>query len=187
LGLGRIGRAVARRAQGFAMPVIYHNRQRPGQDAPAQAPTDQAPSVAEPVWVEFGELLRRCDFLVLTVPYSGAAHHLIGAAELAQMKPGAVLVNIARGGVVDDHALAAALQAGRPGAAALDVMENEPHLYPGLLGLPNVVLTPHIGSATSSSRRGMVSLAIDNLRRGLRGQRPAALLNAPVWAQRRLP
>jgi gluconate 2-dehydrogenase len=101
------------------------------------------------------------------------------------MKPGAVLVNIARGGVVDDQALAVALQAGRPGAAGLDVMENEPHLDPGLLGLENVVLTPHIGSATPSSRRAMVSLAIDNLRQGLRGQRPAALLNAEVWEHRR--
>jgi phosphoglycerate dehydrogenase-like enzyme len=135
--------------------------------------------------VSFADLLARADFLVLTVPYSAATHHLLGAAELAQMKPSAVLVNIARGGVVDDHALVAALRVGRPAAAALDVMENEPQLDPGLLALPNVVLTPHIGSATASSRRGMVSLAIENLRHALQGQRPAALLNAPVWEQRR--
>lgn len=174
LGMGRIGQAVARRGAGFAMRVCYHNR-RPLADGALPAAR----------WVTLGELLQTADFLVLTLPYSAATHHLIGAAELAQMKPGAVLVNIARGGVVDDAALVAALAAGRPGAAALDVMENEPHLHPGLLPLANVVLTPHIGSATSSSRRGMVRLAIENLRDGLRGARPAHLLNGEVWAQRR--
>jgi lactate dehydrogenase-like 2-hydroxyacid dehydrogenase len=174
-GMGRIGAAIARRAQGFAMPVLFHNRSREFASAP----------VPDATWVEFGELLRRADFLVLTVPYSPATHHLVGAAELAQMKPGAVLVNIARGGVVDDAALVEALRRGRPGAAALDVMENEPRLHAGLAPLPNVVLTPHIGSATRSSRRAMVALAIDNLRRALQGQRPAALLNADVWERRR--
>jgi lactate dehydrogenase-like 2-hydroxyacid dehydrogenase len=174
-GMGRIGSAIARRAQGFAMPVLYHSRSRP------------AAAAAGPTWVAFEELLARADFLVLTVPYSAATHHLVGAAQLAHMKPGAVLVNIARGGVVDDAALVQALRAGRPAAAALDVMENEPHLHPDLHGLPNVVLTPHIGSATRSSRRGMVRLAIDNLRQALQGERPAALLNPDAWPRRRLP
>lgn len=189
LGLGRIGQAVARRAQGFCMSVLYHNRKPLPRGSGLAGPVDagSAPGVpgGAPGWVEFSELLRRSDFLVLTLPYSPATHHRIGAAELAQMKPGAVLVNIARGGVVDDEALVSALQSGRPGAAGLDVMENEPQLHAGLLALENVVLTPHIGSATLSSRRAMVALAIDNLRQALRGQRPAALLNAEVWETRR--
>jgi lactate dehydrogenase-like 2-hydroxyacid dehydrogenase len=176
LGMGRIGQAIARRAQGFAMRLIYHNR------TPLAADAAQAGGA---LWVDKAELLRSADFLVLLVPYSPATHHAIGAAELAQMKPSAVLVNIARGGVVDDAALVAALRSGRPGAAALDVMENEPHFHPGLLELENVVLTPHIGSATHTARRGMVSLAMRNLEAVLRGQRPQALLNPEVWDRRR--
>ena len=102
--------------------------------------------------------------MVLVVPYSPATHHLIGARELALMKPGATLVNIARGGVVDDAALVRALRAGRPAFAGLDVFENEPALHPELLTLTNVALTPHIGSATRSSRVGMAMLAAENLR-----------------------
>jgi len=178
LGMGRIGQAIARRAQGFCMRVIYHNRNvLPAQgSAAAQDPAR---------WVERAQLLRDADFLVLLVPYSAATHHLIGAAELAQMKPGSVLVNIARGGVVDDVALAQALRAGRPAAAGLDVMENEPQIHPGLLELENVVLTPHIGSATATARRAMVRLAIDNLADALQGRRPRALVNAEAWASRR--
>jgi lactate dehydrogenase-like 2-hydroxyacid dehydrogenase len=192
LGMGRIGQAIARRAQGFSMRVIYHNRTPLAADPAGQgAAPEGAIAVAQggahwgAHWVDKGELLRTADFLVLLVPYSLATHHAIGAAELAQMKPGSVLVNIARGGVVDDAALVAALRAGRPGAAALDVMENEPHLHPGLLALENVVLTPHIGSATRSARRGMVTLAMRNLDDVLRGQRPRALLNPEVWESRR--
>jgi gluconate 2-dehydrogenase len=187
-GMGRIGTAIARRAQGFSMSVLYHNRRPPARDAVAGG--SAGPGAEPPVparWVEREELLRQSDFLVLLVPYTAATHHLIGEAELALMKPGSILVNIARGGVVDDAALVAALRAGRPGAAALDVMENEPAFHPGLLTLEQVVLTPHIGSATASSRRGMVRLAMDNLRQVLRGQRPAALLNEAVWASRRVP
>lgn len=177
LGMGRIGRAVAQRALGFSMPVLYHNRTKlPPEEGRAPAPA----------WVERAELLARADFLVLTIPYSTDTHHLIGAAELAQMKPGSVLVNIARGGIVDDAALIEALRSGRPGAAGLDVMENEPQLNPGLLSLENAVLTPHIGSATLSSRRGMVALAIDNLRQVLAGRRPPALVNPAVWDRRRI-
>jgi gluconate 2-dehydrogenase len=97
------------------------------------------------------------------VPYSPASHHAIGAAELAQMKPSATLVNIARGGVVDDAALARALREGRIAAAGLDVFEGEPTVLPELLTLPNVVLTPHIASASVATRRGMANLAADNL------------------------
>ena len=184
LGMGRIGQAIARRAQGFSMRVVYHNR-KPLAPGRADGPTPDGGPGAE--WVPLDELLARADFLVVLVPYSPATHHLLGAAQLAQMKPGSVLVNIARGGVVDDAALVVALQAGRPGAAALDVMENEPHFHPGLLSLQNVVLTPHIGSATRTARRGMVTLAMANLNDVLAGKRPQALLNPEVWDKRRLP
>ncbi|HYA66357.1 MAG TPA: D-glycerate dehydrogenase, partial [Burkholderiaceae bacterium] len=143
LGMGRIGRAVARRAQGFQMRVLYHNRT-------TVAPLNAQAEAAQ--WVTREQLFRQSDFLVVLVPYSPATHHLIGADELAQMKPGAVLVNIARGGIVDDVALAQALQRGCPGAAALDVMENEPNVLPGLLALENVVLTPHLGASTDEAQ-----------------------------------
>ncbi|MEO7008753.1 MAG: NAD(P)-dependent oxidoreductase, partial [Caldimonas sp.] len=103
------------------------------------------------------------DHVVVVVPYSAATHHLVGAAELAWMKPTATLTNIARGGLVDDAALADALRSGRIAAAGLDVFEGEPSVYPGLLEVPNVVLTPHIGSASLPTRRAMANLAADNL------------------------
>ncbi len=152
VGMGRIGSAIARRARGFSMQVLYHNRSRAPNEAELGARR-----------VELAELLRRADHVVLVVPYTPETHHLIGARELASMKPGAVLVNIARGGIVDDAALAQALRSGPIGAAGLDVYENEPKLNPALLEVPNVVLTPHIGSATRSSRLGMAMLAAENL------------------------
>ncbi|WP_326406544.1 D-glycerate dehydrogenase [Methylibium sp.] len=155
LGMGRIGQAVARRgALGFGMRVIYHNRSR----LPAE---QEAPLGAR--WVEKAALLAEADHLVLVLPYSAATHHAIGAAELAQMKPGATLVNIARGGIVDDAALARSLAEGRIGAAGIDVFEGEPHVTPALLAAPNAVLTPHIGSASMKTRRAMAQLAADNL------------------------
>ena len=155
LGMGRIGQAIAKRgALGFGMRVIYHNRSR-------LAPDLEAPIGAR--WVDKAELLRQADHLVLVVPYSSASHHAIGAAELAQMKPTATLTNIARGGVVDDAALAQALADRRIAAAGLDVFEGEPALHPGLLDVPNVVLTPHIASATLATRMKMAMLAADNL------------------------
>ncbi len=183
LGLGRIGQAIARRAQGFSMRVLFHNRNR-GDAAQAGPGSVGAPA---PQWVERDELFASADFLVVLVPYGPQTHHLVGAAELGQMKPGSVLVNIARGGVVDDLALAAALRAGRPGAAALDVMENEPQFHAELLGLENLVLTPHIGSATRTARRAMVCMAMDNLAQALQGRRPPALVNADAWERRRMP
>ncbi len=152
VGMGRIGSAVARRARGFAMKILYHNRSRAANEAELGARR-----------VELDELLREADHVILVLPYSAATHHVIGARELAAMKPGATLVNVARGGIVDDAALVEALRAGRIGGAGLDVYENEPALNPGLLTVPNVVLTPHIGSATRSSRLGMAMLAADNL------------------------
>ncbi len=161
LGMGRIGQAIARRAAlGFGMQVLYHNRSR-------LAPEVEAPLRAQ--WVSKTELLRRADHLIIVVPYSPQAHHLIAAPELALMKPGATLVNIARGGVVDDAALAQALATGRLAAAGLDVFEGEPQLNPALLALSNVVLTPHIASASLPTRRAMCNLAVDNLIAALTG------------------
>jgi glyoxylate/hydroxypyruvate/2-ketogluconate reductase len=155
LGMGRIGQAIARRgALGFGMKVIYHNRSR-------LAPELEAPLGAR--WVEKTELLRQADHLVIVVPYSAASHHTVGAPELALMKSSATLTNIARGGVVDDAALAAALAQRRIAAAGLDVFEGEPRVHPALLTLPNVVLTPHIASATLATRLKMAMLAADNL------------------------
>ena len=115
------------------------------------------------------------------VPYSAESHHLIGAKEIALMKPTATLVNIARGGIVDDAALAAALKAKTIFAAGLDVYEGEPKIHPELLKLSNVVLAPHIASATEKTRRAMVALAIDNLNAALEGKRPPSLINTELW------
>jgi glyoxylate/hydroxypyruvate/2-ketogluconate reductase len=154
LGMGRIGQAIARRGTGFDMPVIYHNRTR------LPEATERA---CRAEYVDKAQLLRRADHLVLVLPYSAENHHAIGADELAQMKPTAVLVNIARGGIVDDAALAAALREGRLGAAGLDVFEGEPSVHPALRELENAVLSPHIASASADTRRAMAQLAADNL------------------------
>ncbi|WP_431287424.1 2-hydroxyacid dehydrogenase [Roseateles chitinivorans] len=172
LGMGRIGAAIARRGHlGFGMPVIYHNRSR--------LPADQeGPLGAQ--WVEKDELLQRADHLVIVVPYSASSHHLIGQRELRLMKKTATLTNIARGGVVDDAALAAELRAGTIAAAGLDVFEGEPTVHPDLLACTNVVLTPHIASATIATRRAMSDLAVDNLIAALTGGVPPTALNAEV-------
>jgi gluconate 2-dehydrogenase len=119
------------------------------------------------------QLLRSADHVMLVLPYTAENHHTIGAAELALMKPSATLTNIARGGIVDDVALAAALRTRRIRAAGLDVFEGEPRVHPDLLAVSNVVLTPHIGSATEATRRAMANLAADNLIAGL-GEGPQA-------------
>ncbi|WP_372012936.1 2-hydroxyacid dehydrogenase [Pseudoxanthomonas sp. 10H] len=155
LGMGRIGQGIARRGHhGFGMKVLYHNRSR--------LPDAVERSVGAR-YATFDELLAQADHLVLVLPYSAASHHLIDAAALARMKPTATLVNIARGGLVDEPALADALANGRLAAAGLDVYEGEPAVRPELLALRNVVLTPHIGSASLATRRAMVQLAVDNL------------------------
>jgi glyoxylate/hydroxypyruvate/2-ketogluconate reductase len=172
LGMGRIGQAIARRgALGFGMKVIYHNRSR-------LKPEDEAPLGAR--WVDKATLLRESDHLVLVLPYSAQSHHAIGAAELALMKPSATLTNVARGGIVDDAALAQALRERRIAAAGLDVFEGEPQVHPPLLELPNVVLLPHIGSATEATRRRMVGIAADNLIAALTGSAPLTPINPEV-------
>ncbi|MDN7878273.1 2-hydroxyacid dehydrogenase [Burkholderia aenigmatica] len=164
IGMGRIGQALARRARGFGMQVIYHNRSR-------VAPEIEAELNAE--YVSKDALLARADHVVLVLPYTKENHHTIGAAELAKMKPTATLTNIARGGIVDDAALAVALRDGTIAAAGLDVYEGEPTVHPALLEVPNVVLTPHIASATEKTRRAMANLAADNLIAAL-GEGPRA-------------
>ena len=178
LGMGRIGSAIARRgALGFGMKVIYHNRSR------LDAATEQQLGAR---WVSKQDLLREADHLVIVVPYSPASHHLVGAAELALMKPTATLTNIARGGVVDDAALAAALRERRLAAAGLDVFEGEPAVHPDLLTVPNVVLTPHIASASLRTRRAMADLAAANLvavlGNGVHRGPPPTALNPDVLA-----
>ncbi|MGW8183376.1 MAG: 2-hydroxyacid dehydrogenase [Burkholderiales bacterium] len=168
-GLGRIGQAIARRAAGFDMKVIYHNRKRVAPEIERRLNATYASK---------DELLRQADFVVLQLPYSPETHHMIGAAELKQMKPSAILINSTRGGVVDDAALIAALKAGTIRAAGLDVFENEPKLNPGFLELDNVVLSPHVGSSTEATRRAMAMTAAKNLVAALTGAKPPNLLNA---------
>lgn len=172
LGMGRIGQGIARRgAHGFGMKVIYHNR------SPLDAATE---AQCKAGFVSKDELLKTADHLVLVLPYSAASHHAIGASELAKMKPTATLINIARGGIVDDAALAAALRNQVIAGAGLDVFEGEPQIHPDLLALPNVVLTPHIASATLPTRRAMANLAANNLIGYLINQRSLTPLNDQV-------
>lgn len=168
VGMGRIGQAIARRAAGFDMKVIYHNRKPIAPELERKC---------NAVYVSFDELLAQSDFIVLQVPYSPQTHHLIGAAQLAKMKPSAILINSTRGGVVDDAALIAALKNGTIRAAGLDVFENEPKLNPEFLQLDNVVLAPHVGSSTEATRKAMAMLAAQNLVAALRGETPPNLLN----------
>ena len=169
IGMGRIGQAIARRgAHGFGMQVLYHNRTRL---PPALEAECKARHVGKDV------LLANADHVVLVLPYTPDNHHTIGAQELARMKPTATLVNIARGGIVDEAALAAALREGRLAAAGLDVFEGEPAVHPDLLTLPNVVLTPHIASATVATRRAMANLAADNLIAFFDGRGPLTPVN----------
>jgi len=169
LGMGRIGQAIARRgALGFGMQVIYHNRSRLGPDLEAQLSAR---------YVSKAELLEQADHLILVLPYTAESHHAIGQAELSRMKPTATLINIARGGIVDDAALARALKERTIAAAGLDVFEEEPRVHPGLLEVPNVVLTPHIGSASLPTRKAMAHLAADNLVAFFTGQSLLTPLN----------
>ena len=171
IGLGRIGQAIARRAAGFGMRVLYHNRKRD-------------PEAERSVGAEYrtkSELLREADFVVLSIPLSAESRHLIGAAELALMKPTAYLVNMARGPVVDEAALVDALQAKRIAGAGLDVFEEEPKIHPGLLELENVALTPHIGSASRATRLRMATRAAEKCVAALEGHRPPNLVNPEAW------
>ena len=167
-GLGRIGQAVARRARGFSMRILHHSLDRLTQAQEQELGAQ---------FVDPETLLREADFLSLHVPLTPQTHHLIGSRELAMMKPTAFLINAARGKVVDEAALVEALRSKQIAGAGLDVFENEPQVHPGLLALPNVVLAPHVGSATSETRLAMAMLAADNLLAALDGKRPPNLVN----------
>lgn len=171
VGFGRIGQAMARRAKGFAMEVLCFSRTR----------RPEAEGALGVRHASLDELLRESDFVVLCVPLTRETHHLIGERGLALMKSTAILVNIARGPVVDEGALVRALNAGRLRAAGLDVFEEEPRVHPDLIGMPNVVLTPHIGSATEATRRKMAELAVDGVLDVLAGRRPKHLVNPEAW------
>ncbi len=170
VGAGRIGARVARMAQGFDMKLLYHNRNRNSEMDALGAK-----------WLPLEELMRQSDFVSIHVPLSPQTRHYIGARELSWMKPTAILVNTARGPIVDEAALVAALQERRILAAGLDVFENEPALHPGLTALENVVLLPHIGSATTRTRDAMARTAANNLLAMLRGECPPNPINAELW------
>lgn len=172
MGMGRIGQAIAKRALAFGMTVIYYNRR---QLSPQIEQQYQARYVSKE------ELLKTADHVVLVMPYSPESHHLIGAKELALMKPTATIVNIARGGIIDEEALIHALKNQSIFSAGLDVYDGEPNINPQLLELSNVVLTPHIGSASKKTRTAMMNLAIDNLIAGLKNERPPNLINTELW------
>lgn len=171
-GMGRIGQAVARRARGFDMRVLYH-------DAFRQPPEVESSLGLE--FVEFDRLLAESDFVSLHVPLLPETSRLIGAAQLAKMKRTAILINTSRGPVVDEAALAQALAAGTIAAAGLDVYEREPEIHPGLLQVQNVVLAPHIASASIATRTKMCLMAAENVVAALAGRRPPNLVNRELW------
>ncbi len=162
LGFGEIGQVVARRAKGFDMEILYYNRSR----------KEEAERELGAQYLDLDELLRTCDFFSIHTPLTEETKHLIGAPEFEKMKPEAVVVNTSRGPVVDEAALAEALAEGRIFAAGLDVYEEEPKVHPKLLELENVVLAPHIGSASIETRDKMAVTAGEDLRAVLRGERP---------------
>jgi glyoxylate reductase len=165
IGMGRIGRAVAARARGFGMKIVYSGpRAVDGESG----------------YVALDELLAQSDVVSIHCPLTEATHHLIGARELARMKPNSVLVNTARGPIVDEKALVAALHQGRPGFAGLDVFEEEPRIQPGLVANERVMLLPHVGSATRGTRTRMAEMAAECIRERLAGRRPPNLINPEV-------
>jgi glyoxylate/hydroxypyruvate/2-ketogluconate reductase len=168
VGMGRIGQAVARRAHGFDMNVIYYNRNRV---------SEEIEKACNATYVSKHELMKQADFIVLLVPYTSENHHLIGAAEIALMKSDAVLINIARGGIVDELALIDALKQRKIFGAGVDVFENEPDFRKEFLQLSNVVLLPHLGSASENTRRAMANLAAKNLVAALTTGKPPNQVN----------
>jgi len=166
-GMGKIGAAVARRARGFSMSVVYTNRRR-NEPVEAELGTRAVP---------FEELLEQSDVLTLHAPSTPETHHVIDATALSRLRPGAIVVNTARGPLIDEAALVNTLRTGRIAAAGLDVFEGEPQLAPGLAELRNVVLLPHLGSATAEARAAMVELCCRNIVAVLAGQPPITPLN----------
>jgi glyoxylate reductase len=171
-GFGRIGQALAARARGFSMPIIYYARHRAAEAVEREF---------EARYVDRETLLRQADFLSLHVPLTGETQHLIGDREFRLMKPSAFLINTARGKVVDEAAMVRALELGTIAGAGLDVFEEEPKVHPSLVAMPNVVLMPHVGSATSETRLKMAMLASENLIAVLDGRRPRDLVNPEAF------
>lgn len=172
LGMGRIGQAVARRAGGFGMKVFYHNRRRVDSSTETALNATYAESVEQ--------LAREADVLSLNCPLTKETHHIVDAEILNMMKPHALLINTARGPVVDEAALAAALHEGRIGGAGLDVFEEEPQLHPRLLTAPNCVVLPHIGSGTHETREAMGELAVSSILGVFNGKKPGEISNLVV-------
>lgn len=175
IGYGRIGHAVARRARGFDMKILYHD---------PFVPDDEAAATIGAQKTDLDTLLRESDFISIHTPLSPETHHLIGAAQLHAMKSTAFLINTARGPVVDEGALAAALASGEIQGAALDVYEHEPSVPAELLDLDNVILAPHIASASVATRTRMATMAAENVIAAFEGQRPPTLLNDEVFRRR---
>ena len=173
IGLGRIGKAVVRRAIGFDMEVLYWNRTR------LSAGEEKERGLT---YVSMEELLKRSDFVSLNVAYNRETHHLIGAEQFRLMKSTAHIINTSRGGVIDEQAMVDALKAGEIAGAGLDVFEREPIVHPDLLEMDNVVLAPHLGSATIATRTKMAMTAIHNLLAVINGERPPNLVNPEVYA-----
>jgi D-3-phosphoglycerate dehydrogenase len=170
-GFGRIGQAVALRGRGFSMRILYHSRNR----VPKNIERELAAQ-----WVDHETLMRESDFLSLHVPLTPETCHSISRREFAVMKPTAFVINTARGSIIDEQALVETLQAGKLGGAGLDVFEQEPKVHPALMAMKNVVLLPHIGSATAETRLRMALLASVNLLAALEGKRPPNLVNPNV-------
>jgi glyoxylate reductase len=172
VGAGRIGQAVGRRARGFGMRVLYYDPKRLDLATEAELGMTAAP---------LDQVLDEADFVSVHATYVPETHHLIGAAELARMKPTALLINTSRGPVLDEKAVARALAQGLIAGAGLDVYEREPHPEPELLRLPNVVLTPHLGSAVGELREAMHHIVVDNVLAFLDGRRPPNCVNPEVF------
>lgn len=177
VGFGRIGQAVARRASGFNMKVLYSGRQR----APEEIERDCNAS-----FCQLETLLQESDFVSLHVPLTESTHHLIGAAQFDVMKESAILINTARGPVVDEKALVWALKTGKIAGAGLDVYEHEPDFEPELAEMDNVVMVPHIGSASVATRTKMATMVARDAMDVLGGRMPAHLVNPEVWDRRRI-
>lgn len=173
IGLGRIGGAVARRARGFGMRILYTKRHR------LEGTVESSLGVT---YVSLDDLLRESHFVSVNVALTPETVHLIGPRELGLMRPSAFLINTARGPVVDEKALVEALRSGTIAGAALDVFEQEPRVEPGLLKLPNVVLTPHLGSAARGTRARIAAIVADNVVAAIQGRRPPNVYNPEVYA-----
>lgn len=173
IGLGGVGRAAARRASGFSMRLLYHD---PRRLEPAE---ENGLGVT---WVTLECLLGESDFVLLHARLTPETRHMMGAREFALMKPAAYFINTARGPLVDEQALARTLCEGRIAGAGLDVFENEPRPHPALLGLPNVVMTPHMGSAVIELRAAMARIAVDNIIAMLEGREPPNCWNPEIYA-----